>query len=361
LVLDPEIKPVDLAPFDAQYLLLPMSAPRRANEVFAHHFERTMKRVSGDPQYAIRWILYDDQQATSLHRQVEAIKTAITANAITHGYALLVLPERAHPGLHNYIKRALWPHLQIQCATAAAILRYAQASGTGRNAPDLMRKFDSYVRHCAFGMLVVNRKWPWALAAPLHYDVYMGIDVLNRVAGVTFVFEGGRRIIFRDHESRQVEQLTARQLRSIIAQDLGAHLTAFGIRPRTFIVHRDGRSFSSEIDGVFSGVEDLQRRQLLPLDVTVGIVDIRKATADHLRLVEGHRLDEVQNPIVGSYAVLTPREGTVCTTGRPYRFPGTAHPLAVEIREGALDIAWVLEDVYALAQLEGLTGSFVAK
>jgi len=74
LVLDPEIKPVDLAPFDAQYLLLPMSAPRQANETFAHHFERTMKRVSGDPQYAIRWILYEDQQATSLHRQLRRSK-----------------------------------------------------------------------------------------------------------------------------------------------------------------------------------------------------------------------------------------------------------------------------------------------
>ena len=354
LVLDHQLRPLDLAPFDAQYLLLPVSAPRWANEAFARRFERTMRRVSGDPEYTIRWVLYDDRGASSLHRQVEAITVAITANAITRGYALLVLPEQANPGLHNYIKRAFWPHLQMQCATATAIRRYAEAARAGGRTharEAIQREFDSYVRNCAFGMLVVNRKWPWALATPLHYDLYLGIDVLNGIAGVTLVFGGGHRIMFRDYQSTQAERLTARQVRTIIARDLGAHLTALGARPRTLVVHRDGCILPSEIEGLFAGVDELQRRQLLPLDVNVGIVDIRKTTADHLRLVEGDQLDAAQNPVVGSYFVLNSREGLVCTTGRPYRFPGTAHPLAVEIREGPLDIEWSLQDIFALAQL----------
>ncbi len=89
---------------------------------------------------------------------------------------------------------------------------------------------------------------------------------------------------------------------------------------------------------------------MLAHDLTVGVVDIRKSTADHVRLVEGEHLDRVQNCLVGSYYLLDHHEGVVCTTGHPFRFSGTAKPLAAVIVEGALTLSWVLEDIFALSQ-----------
>ncbi len=354
LVLDPQIGPLDTTPFDAQYLFLPASAPRAINEDFAAQFVAAMRKISGRQDYTAERIIYDDRQARSLFRQVEAIKRALSENTITRGYVLLVLPEHAQRDLHNYVKRTLWPDLQFQCAMAGKIGSHYEPAGNAgsyRPRPDRAGKLASYVRYCALGMQNLNRKWPWSLATPLHYDVYIGIDVLNGMAGLTFVYDRGRRIFFRNHLSKQKERLTAAQLRGILLQHLREDLAQLHLQPRSIVIHRDGRTFSSELHGLHLAVQELQREGVLARDLTVGVVDIRKSTADHLRLVEGERLEQAQNCLVGSYYLLDRNEGVVCTTGRPFRFPGTAKPLAAMIVEGSLDISWVLEDIFALSQL----------
>jgi len=55
-------------------------------------------------------------------------------------------------------------------------------------------------------------KWPWALASPLRYDVYVGIDVLNSMAGFTFVYNGGQQIFFHHYPSKQKERLGTNQI-----------------------------------------------------------------------------------------------------------------------------------------------------
>ena len=354
LVLDPAIGPLDTTPFDAQYLLLPASAPRAINEDFTARFIDAMRAISGRQDYQASRVIYNDRHARSLFRQVEAIKRALDENGITRGYVLLVLPDHAKPDLHNYVKRALWPDLQLQCAMAGKIGSHYEPAGNAgvfRPRPDRLGRLASYVRYCALGMQTLNRKWPWELSTPLHYDVSIGIDVLNGMAGLTFVYDRGRRIFFRNHQSRQKERLTAAQLRSILLQHLRADLANLRLQPRSIVIHRDGRTFSSELEGLRQAVEALQREGVLADDLTVGVVDIRKSTADHLRLVEGEQPHQMQNCLVGSYYLLDRTEGVVCTTGRPFRFPGTAKPLTAVVVEGALDIAWVLEDIFALSQL----------
>lgn len=108
--------------------------------------------------------------------------------------------------------------------------------------------------------------------------------------------------------------------------------------------------FSSEINGLAQAVAALTREGILDPGIVVGAVDIRKGTTDHLRIAEGPSLGQLDNPTVGSPYVVGQRDGIVCTTGRPFQFPGTAHPLAAVISYGDLEIAWVLEDIYALSQ-----------
>jgi hypothetical protein len=353
LLLDRKVGPIDRSPFDVQYLFVPQSLPRAINEDFEARFVAAMREVSGQADYRVRRIVYDDRDAKSLHRQITALKRAIAENGISRGYALLVLPRRADPGLHNYMKQEMWPDLQFQCATAERIRSFYEVSGNGEAhvLSEREGRFVSYVRNCALGMMIVNRKWLWSLATPLHYDVYVGIDVLNGMAGFTFIYQNGERMIFRNYRCKQRERLTSRQLREILVKHLREDVRALGIRPRSIVVHRDGRSFGSEFSGPDAAITDLQFDGTLPSDLVVGVVDIRKTTADCLRIVEGENESAFGNPTFGSHYVSGTTEGVVCTTGWPFRFPGTAKPLAVSIVKGPLNIEWVLEDLFALAQL----------
>jgi hypothetical protein len=352
LVLDPQAGPLEVSPFDAQYVFLPRSLPRPINEDFERRFVQTMREVSGQQTYQVRRILYDDRQAGSLYRQVQAIKQVVAENDIRRGYALLVLLERAKRDLHNYIKREFWPDLQFQCAMASKIRSYYKTAGVDAPvpAPERAGKYQSYVRNCTFGMMVVNRKWLCALATPLHYDVYIGIDVLNGMAGLTFVYNRGEQIFFHNYPCKYKERLTMPQLREILLRHLPEDLKRLGLHPASMVLLRDGRTWPSELEAWHAVVRELRRGEILPPDGFVGVVDIRKSTADHLRLVEGETLETVENPTLGSYHVSMPTEGIVCTTGWPFRFPGTAKPLAAVIVEGALNVEWILEDLFALSQ-----------
>lgn len=348
-----EAGPLDTTPFDAQYIFLPRSAPRSINQEFEIRFIQTMQEVSARSNYTLRRILYDDREAKTLYQQVQAIKKAVRSAGITRGYALLVLPVHAHPDLHNYIKKELWPDIQFQCVTMEKIDSFYRPGGDGRIRvkSELGGRYKSYIRNCALAMMVVNRKWPWALESPLHYDVYIGIDVLNGIAGFTFVYERGRKLYFQDYPSKNKERLTAKLLRGILIEQLSKDLPNLSYRPESIVIHRDGRSFPSELRGLRIAIKELINDGLLPSWVKVGIVEVRKTMADNLRIFEGETIDAVDNPTIGSYRVLRNGEGVVCTTGKPFRFKGTSKPLNASIVEGDLNTEWVLEDISALSHL----------
>ena len=352
LALSPQAGPLDTSSFAVQYLLLPRSLPRPIYEDFQRRFIQEMRRVSGQQNYQVQQILYDDRQATSLPRQVQAIKDACDANSISRGYAFLVLPAHAKRDLHNQVKRVLWPQIHFQCARAKKIRSfYEERGGAFQPISSLQGKYDNYVRGCAFGMMMVNRKWLCALAEPLHYDVYIGIDVLHGMAGFTFIYKHGEQIIFRHCKGTQQERLTTKQLATFLTKHLSEDLAELPTPPQSIIIHRDGRTFASELEGLEQAIRALIVKSLLPRDVLVGVVDIRKSTAANLRLIEGPSRTQAHNPEIGSYYALNAQEGLVCTTGQPFQFPGTAQPLVVNLVAGELQLTWVLEDVFALAQL----------
>lgn len=351
----------------AHFLLQPLSLDRAINDDFADRFVGAMTTWSGRADYRPRRVLYDDRGCQTLAQHLAAIHDALRPQD-GHGYGLLVLPANAPRDLHNYLKSRLWPRLQFQCATATGIARHYRASPRGtapaRHAwavdPRQEGRYQSYARQCALGMLVVSRQWPWALATPLNHDLHVGIDVLNRTAGLTIIADGGRAIRFHDFACRRAEQLTRDEVEKELAAVLREELPALPAPPRSLVIHRDGRTFSSveagqrdapEVAGALRAVRQLQGEGLLPRDLALGVVDIRKTSADGLRLFAGTHADAVENPPIGSWWALGPSEGIVCTTGWPATLPGTARPLKARLIWGRLDLAAVLEDIFALAQL----------
>jgi len=356
-LLSKEVGPLAISHFNAQYVLLPLTLPREIGERFSKAFCQSMEQLIGRSYQAQR-IWYDDRDAPSLLRQVQAVEGTVERVGINRGYALLVLPTQADEDLHNALKSRFWPDLQFQCARASKIMSfYTQVEAKpGDGAPYEIKKarqgeFTFYTRNTALGMLIVNRKWLWGLETPLHYEVYVGIDVLNQMAGFTFILGHGRYCYFYNCPSQQKEKLPRSQIRTVLYDKLREHLLELGLRPKSIVVHRDGRSYKAERAGIRDAIERLKAEGLVDPNATMGVADIRKSSASHLRLVEEWRNGSLTNPRIGSYQPLSSSAGIVCNTGWPFQIPGTANPLHVYIVEGDLNVEWILEDIFALSQL----------
>jgi hypothetical protein len=354
LLEDPVAGPLDVTPFMEQYLIQPLSLDRQINDDFHQRIEHAMSRVAHRPGYTMKRILYDDRRASTLPQQIKAIREALAREGTPRGYALLVLPANAREGLHNYLKRELLPNIQIQCATANKIGAFYRRGPSARDLvvpSDKRHKYESLIRNIAYALLILNRKWPWALENGVNADVYIGIDVLNGTAGFTFIYQGGRQIIFREAQGRLKEKLSSKQICQVLLDALKEDLARFGILARRVVIHRDGQTYESERKGIHSAIKQLVSNRVLPADAQCVIVAIHKSSSTRLRLFDGGTVDVLENPTVGSAFILNGREGVVCCTGWPFHLPGTAQPLLVQIADGTQPIDEVLNDVYGLAQL----------
>jgi hypothetical protein len=356
LLFDKDAGPLITTAFEAQYMIFPETFPREIQEDYMERVKNVMQRLNPNP-YNPKRVIYSDKNCKSLYKQFQAIKTTLDNANVNQGYALLVLPEDAKPDLHNYVKKELWPDFQFQCAKEGKIKQYYVSQTENGNAKykvrkELEQKYQStIINNTVFGLLQVNRKWLWALKTPLKYDTYIGIDVLNGIAGFTFVYNNGKDFYFKDYRCAQKERLTRRQVRTILYERLKEDINHFKLSPRSIVIHRDGCTGLSEIDGVWDALSALKKESILSSDLITGIVEIRKTRTYNIRLVEDRENGQYDNPSLGSYFTINSKEGIMCNTGRPFLSQGTAKPLHAVIAEGNLDIKNVLEDIFSLSQL----------
>ncbi|MEW6001198.1 MAG: hypothetical protein AB1638_00895 [Nitrospirota bacterium] len=355
LLFDKDAGPLNTTPFDAQYIISPETLPRDIQEDYIERLKCEVQKLNPNP-YNPKRVVYSNNNCKTLYKQFHAIKIALDNANIKQGYALIVLPEDAKPDLHDYIKRELWPNFQFQCAQEQKIKQhYAPQVDNGITRynvkEEFQQKYKSYIKNTTFGLLQVNRKWLWALKTPLNYDVYIGIDVLNKIAGFTFIYNNGKDCYFRDYRCSQKERLSRRQIFTILSKALKEDLRHLKLSPGSIVIHRDGRTGLSEIDGAQDAFKALKREGILPSDVITGIVEIRKTRTYHVRLVEGRTDTPYDNSTLGSYFLLSSKEAIVCNTGRPFISQGTVKPLHAVIADGNLDIKKVIEDIFNLSQL----------
>ena len=338
-------------PLNNQYLIAPQSLHRTITTEYGKEHVRQIKTMYPKDYRLSPTVLYDDSDAGNLRRQVLAIKRAIEENRIDRGAALLILPEKAHTGLHNYLKRELSGTLQTQCLMATSLQRFFIRNGNGVILSEERRRgFISYARYAAIGMLLANRRWLFALADPLRHDIHVGIDVLNGRAGFTYLYNQGKDIVFRPYDCPDGEKLSQRLVQRVLYQDLRSDIERLSLKANSLVVHRDGRAFGEELDGDQAAFNRLKLEGFLPTETRHGVVEIHKTSSSHLRIFLERR-NQIENPEIGDWFALNRTEGIVCNTGWPFRIPGTVRPLLVRIAYGNLEIAKILEDEFALSLL----------
>lgn len=343
------------APLDSQFIFLPDTLDRKVAQPFQQSLEKTVNEFLHAP-YQFRPVVYRNEKKRTLKDQVDAILEAARESGAVSGHGVLVLPENAAADLHNYIKKRLHSQIQFQCVSAGKVRGfYKMAPANGRAQyvvdPAQDRNFTSYLRYTALGLLLVNRRWPWVLDRPTHYDAYVGVDVLRTTAAFTFFYEGARKCFVRLEDSPQREKVPRKKVAAVVYRYLKEDLQGCAQPPRSIIFRRDGHVYAEEWQGFREAVSKLIQERLLPKDVVIGAVEVHKTFALGLRLVAEERGGGLVNPQIGSWRDLGDRDAILCTTGYPFRFDGTVKPLYVRLARGDLDLARVLEDTFAMSQL----------
>ena len=356
---------------DRQYLVLPKSV----EDSYGSQFIKDLKEQVDDlyPNgggYNPEVIVYDDLNIRrDFVGQSRAIRKAVETINVRPGYALVMV--------HRYGRRprsadqlAAWTVKEFPdlFGLNAAVIHTDMAKNAygSMTSGDTTRyvvksaerkRLSGYLRNVALNkVLLANGKWPFILDTPLHADVVIGIDVKNNTVAFTLIADGGKIVRLSTSQSRQKEQLLKNQVAQFVSDLVckeGAH---FKQRPKQIVIHRDGRAWPAEIEGLKEACRQLAIEGLLDQDWQLTVVEIAKSSPASLRLFDVKPLRSGQglyvgNPIVGSWMQIAPDEGYICTTGRPFRIPGTSNPLHIRRAAGKMSIEHCLSDIFSLSCL----------
>jgi hypothetical protein len=363
-----------------QHLVMPKSIANSSGPQFVAALKAQVASLyPNGAGYEPELIVYDDLTGPrNFVAQSRAIKAAMEAARVQPGFALVVV--------HRYARRArsadqlaAWTvkefsHLFQNTASVIhtdtirrAYVGVPQGGQTRYIVKEAERKrLTGYIRNVAINkVLLTNGKWPFVLSSALHADVIIGIDVKTNTAAFTLIAEGGRVIRLATSPSGQKEQLLKNQVAQYVEDLIRKERRYLTKVPKQIVIHRDGRAWPSEISGVQEACHRLAKDGLIDAHWQLTILEIAKSAAAPMRMFYvrlGHdgRPPVAENPLVGTWIDVDEDEGFVCTTGRPFRIPGTANPLHVNRVHGTMPIAKCLEDVFALSCLtwgrpEGVT------
>tara|TARA_R110000787_G_scaffold69321_3_gene154392 strand:- start:308 stop:2677 length:2370 start_codon:yes stop_codon:yes gene_type:complete len=351
-----------------QYIVLPRSIVDSSGRKFVAALKNVVEDLypaggSYDPEV----IVYDDITARrNFIDQGKAIKAALDGKQWIAGHALVMIHRiakgaRTTDPLEAMIVKDL-PGIGLKASVIHTDkVRESLILTDDGEEPDYVvaegqeKPLASYLRNVALSkVLLTSGKIPFVLASETRGDVFIGIDVKANTAAFSLIGDGGRVAHSKTWSSRQRERLTTDQVATYFAELLsleGPHLPA---APEEIVVHRDGRVFDSEIEGLELACGKLAADGVISPNWRLTILEIKKTgpvTARFFDTDYSRGGERVFNPKIGVWLTLSGEEGFVCTTGHPYRRQGTARPLHVIRRLGDLPIQQCLQDVFDLSCL----------
>jgi hypothetical protein len=354
-----------------QYFVIPKSIHKSSGWQFLLDLKAQMKSLYAcGEDYEPEVIVYDDpDRSRDFAGQSRAIRAAMEAAAIKPGFAL-VMVHRAERRPRSADKLAAWivKELGQKFDLNASVIHtdmVRRAYMMQRRNDELryvvkdaeQRRLRGYVRNVVLNkILLTNAKWPFVLDSKLNAHVIIGIDVKNSTSAFTLIAGGGRIIRFLTKPSRQKERLLKNQVAQYVTDLLGKEKKNLGAKPVEIVVHRDGRAWESEIEGLKEACRKLALDGVIANEWRLTVLEIAKSAPAAMRLFDvmpgrNGGATIVSNPPVGSFVRTGETEGFVCTTGQPFAIPGTAKPLHVKRRHGSMAIDLCLADVFDLSCL----------
>ena len=364
-------------PLGKQCLIIPESVYKAWGKQYIKDLKHMAERLYGPaeqdevlpdlPVYDPEVIVYNDRGSGHTYvEQGQTILDAVEKHRVHGGYGLVMIQDasdrevRQEDQLAAMLSQQFWERHDARITvnhTKTGSECYSPVSG--RNGayvanPEKRGKLNGYLRNVVLNKILLNNEiWPFVLATPLHADVTIGLDVKRNTVGLTVVSNGGRSIATLCRRSSQREKLTRRQIATLLTELLRHIVEEQAVKE--IVIHRDGQSFQSEIDGAIDAKKTLQEEGLLPSDARITILDVSKTAMTQVRLFDvkrtNGRLLRVENPQNGTYVFLGDRDAYLCSTGREFRHPGTTQMLHVRYELPGLPFEEALEDLYYLTTL----------
>lgn len=291
------------------------------------------------------------------------------------GYAVVMLPSNVEriKRQHDQLAALVVSECLSEHNLTASIMHsetleecFLYKKNNGENAyevrPEIEKKYKGYVFGVAVNQVLLNNeRWPYVLHSPLNADLTIGIDVKKQIAGFTFVDKYSKNIMTRLDKSSNKERLTAGQMIKVLVPNITVLKRHLCYPIENIVIHRDGRLFQSEKDGILQAIEILKGKGIVSESCSVSILEIPKhsivpfrlfdVTAEFDMRTERNDNGKVLNPAIGSYVMINEREAFVCTTGREFRHQGTSIPLYIKYNSGDMNFEKLLQDLFYLSCL----------
>ena len=359
--------------FTPAHIFFPDTLPLNFGQAVKYHFEKGMKQIASHfPDCTLHQ--YSMHSAPFAYKVFADLKQYIEKNNLGGTSILLVLPETAGDGgrfnqaFHQVAKKELFNIVKVKCVSADKLKGFLKLGAYSRqplqySVPDaLMRSFKSYLSNTLFEFLIINRKWPFALANPLHHDIYIGIDAHEFYAGFCFFFGNGEKIVFEiDQVAKSVGSFRNEKIHHKVISDkirdvLARHLRVNQDKPRSIIILRDGVSYGEEEKALQTALRELSDMQLLDgASVHTGVINVAKTSAVPIRVAShDEKNHSLYNPDCGTYLYLdeaNKKDAFIFNTGYPYSVPGSSQPIHVSYVCGNINFGQALQDIFNLTQI----------
>ena len=339
-------------PLPDAVLLYPQTIDRPIRETFLDDLKKEIQQQTTQILHVVQQRPYSVGPGERMGSSLLNIATEVKLSGSRY-LAIVILWDRFNKSVHGELKNIIKPVLS-QC-----IMEKTVRSICLRSNP---QQATSQTRNTSLAVLTEGGVKPWVLADNLHYDLYIGIDLLFGRIGYHFFFGTGGRLVERYYgesmtRGRMNEAIKEPTLRRQLEKSIIA-IVQGGCKINSIIIHRDGRWWPSESAALHNAVENLKTKNILPADVRCAAVEIRKNHIPvRLFTVSADAIGRMlQNPLPGTYMVLDNRKVILTTTGRPGAWDRrgiTAGTLLLEVVDliGDINIENIAEDAYRLTHL----------
>jgi len=363
--------------FDRHYFILPKEIYSSYWDGLKLDFIREFRRIHGKSvkfSYNPKIVKYNISKMDSKKKIVDEIKQKITTIADKPGYGVILIPRKKNDinedhianYLMNFFRNEHKPEIQLSVIHADIFTRFKNIAIKEKSISEsiqnerLRSKYLGYIQNVFLNkILLLHNKWPFILESQLKANLTIGIDVKGNTAGFTFIGKTAKNLRFVPYKSEQKERLGEKQLCSIFKIELKEESKFQSEHENNIleniVIHRDGRIFEGEKRGIKMAIELLKKEGALPKNSTLTIVEIGKTSRKPIRIFKKelihNNIEKFTNPSIGSYILLSNKEGFICNTGYPHIRNGTAQPLHIIKNEGTLTMNNIIHDIWYLSNL----------
>ncbi len=374
-ILNPDIGFYSKSVLPNQFIVLPRSVSDTKGDVFINMLNETVNNMYPHDNYNPDIIIYEDKHKKGADyieiglQIVNSVKNGFSKTLPGYGFVMIPRYEKQNKREHDRLGALIIRELKkenLNCSiihenTIRECFGYKTTSDGKANyflKDDKRKKFEGYVRGVAINKVLLNsNKIPFVLNEPLNADLTIGIDVKHNTAGFTIIDKYCRNIRTEFDESSNKEKLTSDQLKSWIYKIVKDEIN---IDPNLSIknigIHRDGRLFSSELDGLLLGIKQLQNEMYLSPEAGINILEIPKSSLYSVRVFclkwdNNKNRSVIENPPNGLYCFFN-KEAFICTTGKEFsQHTGTSNLLNVKFSYGNTKFKELLSDLFKLSTL----------